>query len=108
MKQNEIIDADIYILGALNDWKLDKKSRMTYDPSKREYRGDLFLKQGYYNYHYAVVPNGKTRGNITLIEGDHWETDNDYYIYVYYRERVPAYDRLVGYSKLNSFAERTK
>jgi len=108
LKQNEIIDADIYILGALNDWKLDKKGRMNYDPSKREYRGDLFLKQGYYNYQYAVVPKGKTKGDITLIEGDHWETDNDYYIYVYYREKVPDYDRLVGYSILNPFEERTK
>jgi hypothetical protein len=53
-----------------------------------------------------VVPKGETEGDITIIEGDHWETGNDYYIYVYYREKVPEYDRLVGYKKMNSFEER--
>lgn len=108
LKHSEIRDADIYILGALNDWKLDKKSKMRYDPKKHMYVGDLLLKQGYYNYLYVVVPKGKTEGDITLIDGDHWETDNDYYIYVYYREKVPEYDRLVGYHKMNSFQDRTE
>ena len=107
LKQSEIKNATVYILGALNDWKLDKKSRMQYNPTRHQYEGDLLLKQGYYNYVYVVVPDGKTEGDITLIEGDHWETDNDYYIYVYYREKVPDYDRLVGYKKMNSFNDRT-
>ncbi len=108
LKYDKISNADIYILGALNDWRLDKKSRMTYDSKYRQYHGDLFLKQGYYDYMYAVVPKGKTKGDVTLIEGDHWETDNDYTIYVYYREKVPEYDRLVGYKKMNSFKDRTE
>jgi hypothetical protein len=108
LKKSEIRNADIYILGALNDWKLDKKSKMQYNPTRHQYEGDLLLKQGYYNYLYAVVPKGKTEGDITIIDGDHWETDNDYYIYVYYREKVPDYDRLVGYKKMNSFEERTE
>ncbi|MCF6169805.1 MAG: DUF5103 domain-containing protein [Bacteroidales bacterium] len=108
LKYNLIRNADIYILGALNDWKLDKKNKMRYDPDTRMYRGDLLLKQGYYDYMYAVVPQGKTRGDVTLIEGDHWETDNDYTFYVYYREKVPEYDRLVGYAKINSVEDRTK
>ena len=64
--------------------------------------GSLYLKQGYYDYLYTVLPDGKTRGEVTPIEGDHWETDNDYTIYLYYRERVPEYDRLVGYRKFNT------
>ena len=108
LRKSEIRNADVYILGALNDWKLDKKSKMQYDSKKHMYHGDLLLKQGYYNYAYVVVPHGETRGDITLIDGDHWQTDNDYSIYVYYLERVPEYDRLVGYYKMNSFEDRTK
>ena len=103
LKQPEIADADIYILGAINDWQLDDKSKMTYDSRTRSYQARLFLKQGYYDYLYAVVPRGLFTGDVTIIEGDHWETRNSYTIYVYYKERVPEYDRLIGYRKFNSF-----
>ena len=102
LKVPEFRDADVYILGQLNDWQLDSKSRMHYDSKLRMYLGKLYLKQGFYNYLYAVVPKGKKTGDVTLIEGDHWEADNDYTIYVYYTERVPEYDRLVGYLTFNS------
>ena len=103
LNQSKIKDADIYIMGALNNWQLDEKSKMRYDSRYNMYRGQMFLKQGYYDYLYNVVPRGSTRGSVTVIEGDHWETKNQYTIYVYYRERVPEYDRLVGYTTVNSF-----
>ncbi len=103
LKQPKIAEADIYVLGALNNWQLDETSKMRYDSRYNMYKCRMFLKQGYYNYLFAVVPKGKTRGNVTIIEGDHWETKNQYTVYVYYRERVPEYDRLVGYSIINSF-----
>jgi hypothetical protein len=102
LKYPEIKDAEIYLLGALNDWQYNEKNKMLYDPDMRQYFGKLYLKQGYYEYLYAVVPDGKTMGDVTLIEGDHFESNNIYSIYVYYRERVPEYDRLVGYSSFNS------
>jgi len=108
LKQPEIKDANIYLLGALNNWQLDDKGKMEYDSRYRMYHGSMFLKQGYYDYLFAVVPNGSTRGNVTIIEGDHWETKNQYSVYVYYKERVPAYDRLVGYYTFNSFDVSTE
>jgi len=102
LKIPEFKDADVYILGQLNYWQLDDRSRMTYDNRYRMYTAEMFLKQGYYEYNYVVVPNGSTKGDITAIEGDHWETDNNYTVYVYYREKVPEYDRLVGYVMVNS------
>ena len=108
LKQSKIKDADIYLLGALNNWQLDEKSKMRYDSRYNMYKGRLFLKQGYYDYLYVVVPKGKTRGSISYIEGDHWETKNQYSVFVYYREKVPEYDRLVGYLRFNSFDVSTE
>ncbi len=103
LKHPKIEDADVYILGALNDWQLDENSKMRYNARTREYHGRLFLKQGYYDYQYAVVPYGLFSGDVTVIEGDHWETRNTYSAFVYYKERVPEYDRLIGYQKFQSF-----
>ncbi len=108
LKQPKIEDADIYLLGALNNWQLDGRSKLKYDSRYHMYKGKLFLKQGYYNYLYIVVPKGKQRGSVAVIEGDHWETKNRYTVYVYYRERVPEYDRLVGYFTFNSFDVSTE
>jgi len=98
----KIENADVYIMGQLNDWKMNALSRMHYSPETNRYYGQLFLKQGYYNYNYVVKRKGEDVGDITVIEGDFWDTFNDYYIYVYYRERVPEYDRLIGYLEFSS------
>ncbi len=108
LKQPRIKDANVYILGALNDWQLDEKGKMRWDARVNLYHGRLYLKQGYYNYLFVVVPEGKQRGSVSVIEGDHWETKNQYTVYVYYKEKVPEYDRLVGYSTINSFNVSTE
>ena len=82
-------NADVYIIGALNDWQLNNNNRMQYDSRYRMYTLSMFLKQGYYIYMYGVVAHGETKADVTLIERDHWETQNDYKVYVYYRNIVP-------------------
>jgi hypothetical protein len=108
LKQPKIAEANIYLLGALNNWQLNEKSLMRFDSRQNMYHGRMFLKQGYYDYLYVVVPKGQTSGNVTIIEGDHWETNNQYSVFVYYKEKVPEYDRLVGYSQFNSFDVSTE
>jgi len=108
LKQPKINNANIYLLGALNNWQLDEKGKMEYDPNYRMYHGSMFLKQGYYDYLFAVEPDGSTVGDVTVIEGNHWETKNQYTIYVYYTDRVPEYDRLVGYYTFDSFDVSTE
>jgi len=99
-------NADVYVIGALNDWQLNRNNKMQYDDRYRAYTLSMFLKQGYYNYAYGVVAHGQTKADVTLIEGDHWDTQNQYKVYVYYRNVVPEYDRLVGYYQFTSFAAK--
>ena len=99
LKHNKIENANVYILGALTNWQYDDENKMTYNAALRQYEGKLFLKQGYYEYYYVVLKNGASIGDITLLEGDHWETKNQYTIAVYYHARMPEYDRLVGWDQ---------
>lgn len=103
LKHPKIENADVYVLGALNNWQLDEKSRMSYSSSAKQYYCDIILKQGYFNYVYVVAPKDSKEGDISVIEGDHWQTKNSYSVFVYYREKVPNYDRLIGYKKFSSF-----
>ena len=97
LKIPRIPDAKVYFLGQLNDWHLNVKNIMTYDSQNRMYHGAIYVKQGYYDYIYTVLHDGEKVGDVTYIEGDHWQADNEYTVYVYFHEKVPGYDRLVGY-----------
>lgn len=97
-----LIDGELYILGALSNWQFTNKNRMKYDYQKKAYKASLLLKQGYYNYLYAFVKNGKTKADLSLIEGNHYETENEYKIYIYYREPGTQYDQLISFFHLTS------
>lgn len=91
-------EQDVYIIGELTGNTLSADARMTYHPQKGRYEKTLLLKQGGYNYQYLVVPKGKTKGTLQPIEGNFWQTQNEYAIYVYYRPFGSKYDRLIGFS----------
>ena len=73
------------------------QSIMKYDTSTGCYTSEILLKQGAYNYMYLWVPDGTTVGLTSRIEGDHYETVNEYLVKVYDRPMGERYDRLVGY-----------
>lgn len=95
-------EGNFYVLGKLTDWRLNQTNKMTYNYKRFGYECKLFIKQGYYNYTYVYASDDKKEGNETLSEGSFWETENDYTIYVYHRQRGTYYDQLVGVKRLNS------
>lgn len=95
-------EGNFYVLGKLTEWRLNKTNRMTYNYKRFGYECNLFIKQGYYNYTYVYLQDEKKGGDETMTEGDHWETENEYAIYVYHRQRGTYYDQLVGIKRLNS------
>ena len=102
----QFFNAQVYIIGELTGNRLSKEGLMTYNPQTKAYEKDLLLKQGGYNYLYAVVPYGNTstalnKNNNTkvmgTIEGNAWETENEYAIYVYHRPFGSRYDKLIAF-----------
>ena len=75
---------------------------MHYNPESQQYEHYLMLKQGNYNYQYLFVPEGETKGRTVLTEGDFYQTENEYTIYVYYRPIGARFDRLIGVSTLKN------
>ncbi|MBK7818550.1 MAG: DUF5103 domain-containing protein [Sphingobacteriaceae bacterium] len=93
---------NFYIMGKLTDWRLNKNNKMTYNYSRLGYECKLYLKQGYYNYIYVLTKDGEKAADETLTEGNHWDTENDYTILVYYRQVGMYYDQLIAIKKMNS------
>jgi hypothetical protein len=90
------------VTGALSDWSFDGSNLMNYDTEKAEYQCSMLLKQGWYNYEYLFLKNGERTAEPSVFEGNHYETENDYLILVYYRNPVDRYDRIIGSLIVNS------
>ncbi len=97
-----LMGGTINVFGALSNWNANKSNEMTWNFETSRYELTLLLKQGYYNFCYIYVPKGSKEGDHTNLEGSFWETENDYQIFVYYRNPGGRYDRLAGYTQLNS------
>jgi DNA-3-methyladenine glycosylase len=105
-------DEDIYIYGELTNWQFDENSRMKYDPIRKAYTKDLFLKQGFYNYLYVAVARDKPKKypnsfypytlDFSWTEGNDFETENLYTAILYYRPLGGRYDRAVDMRQFNS------
>ncbi|RDV16667.1 DUF5103 domain-containing protein [Pontibacter diazotrophicus] len=91
---------EVYIQGELTNWQQTDEARMAFDPERNVYVGRMLLKQGYYNYYYALQQNAATPPDASYFEGSHFETDNIYDILVYYRPPGTRADLLVGYEQL--------
>lgn len=97
-----LMGGTVNVFGALSNWNANKSNEMTWNFETGRYELSMLLKQGYYNYMYVYVPQGSKTADHTNLEGSFWETENDYQIFVYYRELSGRYDRLIGYRQVNS------
>jgi len=97
-----ITSGDVYIFGSLSDMQFRLDNKMEYDYDKQQYTAKLYLKQGYYNYMYATLPINGSIAELTLTEGNSYESENDYQLFIYKRDFNTQYDRIIGCSMFNS------
>ena len=97
---------DIYIFGEMTNFATDTSGRMYFNEESGAYEKTLLLKQGYYNYMYATRPQRGGALDFSQTEGNHWGTENNYTILVYYRPFGARADECIGYSSLNSIFQR--
>jgi hypothetical protein len=90
-----MMDGQVFVGGELFGNQYGETNRMEYDAEQKCYYLYAYLKQGGYDYMYYVVSpaNGAT---VLPLEGSHWQTENEYAVWVYHRPFGARYDRLVG------------
>lgn len=104
--ESVLLGGSVNVFGALTNWNANKSNEMTWNFNTSAYELTLLLKQGYYNFQYVYVPQGAKAADHKNLEGSFWETENDYRIFVYYRDLSARYDRLIGFRHLNSLTNR--
>ena len=94
----QMLDADVYVSGLWTGNRFLPQYQLKYNIENKVYEALVFLKQGYYSYQYLVLPHGgKAAGETKPVEGDFFQTENNYTVLVYYRPAGSRYDQLVGW-----------
>jgi hypothetical protein len=89
-------DGVIYVTGMFNNYALTPENKMEYNAEKGIYEKAILIKQGFTNFEYvAVKPNG-TIDLENTIDGNFYQTENEYTVLVYYRENTDRYDHVIG------------
>lgn len=96
LEMPQLNGADVFLDGDFTERRFDPRSLMHYDNYAHAYKAAVLLKQGSYNYQYLVVPTGSSVGTTAPVEGDFYNTSNEYLVTVYLRTPGARYDRLVG------------
>ncbi len=89
----------MYVNGAFNYWELNEDNRMHYDSATHQYKLKALMKQGWYDYKYQVR---STNVASDYFEGSHFESENFYEIFVYYKSFRPQADLLIGYQMMSN------
>ena len=90
---------EVYVLGQFNDYQATPESRMFYDQQQQKYVAHFYLKQGFYNYILATKSDDG-RLNLGEINGNFWQTQNQYQAFLYYTPFGKNYDALMGYGEI--------
>ena len=95
-------DKEVHIYGNFNNYDLDETTLMTFNPEKQQYELAFLAKQGFYNYRFVVTDLDRNIVGPNVIDGDFWQTENDYTVLAYYRAPGARFDALLGVGMGNS------
>ena len=93
---------NIYINGMFNNYAISDENKMDYNPEKGIYEKAIMIKQGFTNYQYVVADETKKIDYENAIDGNFYQTENNYFAIIYYRENNQRYDRIIGKGVANS------
>lgn len=95
-------DAAIYVTGMFNNNQLSDENKMDYNADRGVFEKAILIKQGFVNYKYTCLkPDGKLDFE-NAVDGNYWETENNYTAIVYYRANGERYDRVIGKGEASS------
>ena len=97
LQMPEVEGRALYVAGRWAEPALTDRYRMHYNHEAGQYEADIMLKTGYYNYMYLSTPaDGDDAGSTQPVEGDYFQTENEYALLVYYRAPGGRYWQLVA------------
>ena len=98
----EFLEGNIYVSGMFNNYSLTDDYKMELNKKTGLYEKALLIKQGFTNYQYILTNKKGTIDFENAIDGNYFQTENNYTAIVYYKGNNDRYDRVIGIANTNS------
>ncbi|TGD57732.1 type IX secretion system plug protein [Flavobacterium humi] len=92
----------VYVTGMFNNYVLGPENKMDYNTDKGIFEKAILIKQGFTNYNYTIVGTNNAVADNEAVDGNFYQTENQYTAIVYYRANGERYDRVIGKGEANS------
>ena len=106
LRSPDNITSPIFLVGSFNDWTVLPEYEMYDDNGLMNI--PVRLKRGVYDYQYVtgdLINNSIENIDWEILEGNFWETQNEYSIFLFYRtEEKGGYDKIISYKNIKSGA----
>lgn len=93
LPEQEETDASIYVYGPFNQWTINEKNRMEYQEETNSYIGRALIKEGAYDYKYAILEDGII--DDLRLDASFASTRQEYMSLIYFRDPQYQADRLL-------------
>ncbi|HSD07300.1 DUF5103 domain-containing protein [Flavobacterium sp.] len=94
--------SSIYVVGMFNNYAMTPENKMDFNTKTGLYEKAILIKQGFTNYQYVTVNNKGIIDQENAIDGNFYQTENDYTVLVYYKGNMDRYVRVIGKGNANS------
>jgi hypothetical protein len=95
-------DKNIYVSGMFNNNVLTDEYKLEFDTKKGTFEKAILIKQGFTNYKFTIADSKGKIDEEKAIDGNFYQTENNYDALIYYRENGQRYDRVIGRGIANS------
>jgi hypothetical protein len=93
---------DIYVTGMFNNYSLSPENKMEYNTDKGVFEKAIMIKQGFTNFQYKIADKNGVIDYENAIDGNFYQTENEYTLLVYYKQSSDRYERVIGKGNANS------
>ncbi|AOW09241.1 type IX secretion system plug protein [Flavobacterium gilvum] len=94
--------SSIYIVGMFNNYSTTPEFKMDFNTKKGLYEKAVLIKQGFTNYQYLTVNSKGIIDQEHAIDGNFYQTENEYTVLVYYKGSADRYEKVIGKGTANS------
>jgi len=98
----EFLEGNVYVSGMFNNYALIDEYKMELNKKSGFYEKAILMKQGFTNFQYIVTKKNGAIDFENAIDGNYFQTENNYTAIVYYKGNNDRYDRVIGIANTNS------
>lgn len=95
-------NSSVYVVGMFNNYAMTPENKMDFNTKNGLYEKAILIKQGFTNYQYVTVNNKGFIDSENAIDGNFYQTENDYTVLVYYKSNTDRYVKVIGKGSANS------